>query len=312
MTRTLLGRVLAAAMLAGLLVGCGRDARIEKRLRRAEAERTRLAAELEKSREEQAAQRRYVVETTEVLNEVQDSLASLRRDELKIVRISLSASREGWTGEKQRQQVMRDIADIRGALQANQARLAEIEARYADAAGQVEGLARLVTGLQRTIQEQRDTIDGLTTTVRSLRAEIAAKDQEIGDKDRRIDDQGEEIGRQQEELAKAAAKASRGYFLIGSEQDLIRLGVLERKRGVLGLKKHRRLRQDFDKAAFIPIDVSSVREIPIPAGRRAVELLSPHPSSSYSLVESDAGTVLRIDDVEQFWQFRFAVIVMRN
>ncbi len=291
--------------LAITLASCQGDPGKTEDLKAVQRERDQYRAELEKQRATEEAQRQYIADTTQVLNEVQDSVADIRRNELRVVRVTAVAGQEGWVREPQKQSILQDITSIREALHDNQAKLARLEQQARSSAHQVASLQAFVARLQQTIGEQESDIAALQTTVEGLQAEVREKDEVIRDRDEQIADRDKQIEHFQ-------AEARTGYVLVGSGEELTRLGVAKARRGTLGFRRYWQLARDLDPQLFHEVDVEQTLEIPVAAPIYKVELLSPHPFQSYSLDPAGPGaTVLRIRDPKSFWRFRFLVILQK-
>ncbi|HEX3551766.1 MAG TPA: hypothetical protein VIA62_00880 [Thermoanaerobaculia bacterium] len=291
--------------LAITLASCQGDSGKTEDLKAVQRERDQYHAELEKQRATDEAQRQYIADTTQVLNEVQDSVADIRRNELKVVRITAVAGQEGWVREPQKQSILQDITSIREALHTNQGKLARLEEQARSSAHQIAGLKSFVARLQQTIAEQESEIAELQTTVEGLQAEIREKDAVIRE-------QGEQITDRDKQIEHFQAEARTGYVLVGSGEELERIGVAKARRGAFGFRRYWQLARDLDPQLFHEVDIEQTLEIPVESPIYKVELLSPHPFRSYSLDPAGpAAAVLRIKDPKSFWQFRFLVILKK-
>lgn len=308
------GVILWAAAMVALLVltGCDEADRSGKDLQAIQRERDQLRRELEKERASAQAESQYIAEATQVLNEVQDSVDEVRRNELKIVRFTAVAGKEGWTRATQKQEVLNDIASIREALHTNQDKLASLARRAKAADKRTANLTALADKLQKTITEQASEIAGLQHTVESLRAVIQEKEQVIQEQDTAIHERDQEIVHQGEQIQQFANEARIGFVLIGTAEELKRLGVAQDRRGVLGFRRHWQLARDLDARQFRQIDIEEAREISLPIPLAKVEILSSHPATSFSLeAVGPNSTLLRIKNLRSFWQFRFLVVLRK-
>jgi len=293
-------------LLAALALSCDpAGSNLAGRLEQAERERDRLREEVASRKAENEAHERYIAETTKALNDVQDSIDGVRRD-LKVIHVNLGPSPEGGGGESQGQAVLGDIENIRTAVRANLDKLAAVERRYHGSRAEVTFLKSIVRGLQQDVQRQQREVTDLEEKVHRMQEEIAEKDEAIRQR-------GETISHQQQQINEIEEKERTGYVMMGSVAELLRMDLIEPQRsGFLGLHHRWRLRNDIDRGLLRPVDTEKVRDLPVPAPLRAIEVLSSHPPSSYRL-ESDgpSASVLRITDQEGFWQFRCLVILIK-
>jgi hypothetical protein len=150
----------------------------------------------------------------------------------------------------------------------------------------------------RLIAELRGSIEQQAQTIASLQA--------------RLDD----FDRQ---LAEARTAASRAYYVIGTEDELLKKGVIVREGGTNLLVKRvgRTLvpARELDAAAFTPIDTRQTHEIAMPDSTRRYQIVSRQSLDDVKVSERD-GTSFRgslaIADAEKFWSpSRYLIIVQR-
>jgi uncharacterized protein YcfL len=120
-------------------------------------------------------------------------------------------------------------------------------------------------------------------------------------------------------LAAERAAASRAYYVIGTEDELVRKGVIVREGGTNLLVKRigRTLvpARQLDKAVFTPIDTREVREIDVPDTTKRYQIVS-RQSLDEVKVATREGTSFRgslaIADVEKFWSpSKYLIIVQK-
>lgn len=122
-----------------------------------------------------------------------------------------------------------------------------------------------------------------------------------------------------ETLAAARAAAARAYYVIGTEDELLRKGVIVREGGTnLLIKRIGRTivpARQLDQTAFTPIDTREVREIEVPDSTKRYQIVS-RQSLDDVKVATREGTSFRgsleIPDAEKFWSpSRYLIIVQR-
>jgi len=120
-------------------------------------------------------------------------------------------------------------------------------------------------------------------------------------------------------LAAERSAASRAYYVIGTEDELVRKGVIVREGGTNLLVKRigRTLvpARQLDKSAFTPIDTREVREIDVPDTTKRYQIVS-RQSLDEVKVATREGTSFRgplaIADAEKFWSpSKYLIIVQR-
>ena len=95
-------------------------------------------------------------------------------------------------------------------------------------------------------------------------------------------------------------KLNTAFYVVGTTKELKNNGVITKEGGFIGLGQVTELSKTLDQNYFTKIDILKTKEIPVSA--RKVKLITPHPETSYKLVEG-ASSIIRIEiiDPEQFW-----------
>jgi hypothetical protein len=156
---------------------------------------------------------------------------------------------------------------------------------------------RLVADAQ-LIAELRGSLDQQAQTIASMQARIDDFDKQIAD---------------------ARSAAARAYYVIGTEDELVKKGIVVREGGTnLLIKRVGRTlvpARNLDVAAFTPIDTREVHEITVPDSTRRYQIVS-RQSLDDVKVDERHGTSFRgpleIADTDKFWQpSRYLIIVQR-
>lgn len=204
------------------------------------------------------------------------------------------------------------------------------------AAGQIQArkdmLARvdaLVERAQRTAREleaARKKEAALLAENSALRDSLAAQGAEVARLVAQLETQAKTIAELETRLAtldqtlnEARAAYAKAYYVIGTEKELEREGIVV-KEGGTNLLVHRFGRtvvpaRHLDPGKFHAIDVREVSEIPVPDPKREYRIVSRH-SLDDAKVERREGTsfkgALHIADAEKFWgPSRYLIIVQQ-
>ncbi|HEY4303220.1 MAG TPA: hypothetical protein VGM82_02030 [Gemmatimonadaceae bacterium] len=148
--------------------------------------------------------------------------------------------------------------------------------------------------------------------IAELRGSLEQQAQTIATMQTRIDD----FDRQ---LADARGSAARAYYVIGTEDELVKKGVVVREGGTnLLIKRVGRTlvpARKLDVASFTPIDTREVHQISVPDSTRRYQIVSRQSLDDVKVGQRD-GTSFRgaldIADTDKFWQpSRYLIIVQR-
>lgn len=120
-------------------------------------------------------------------------------------------------------------------------------------------------------------------------------------------------------LNQVRASTSRAYYLIGTEEELLKQGVIVHEGGtnLLVTRVGRTVvpSRNFDRSLFTPIDMRAVQQIEVPDTTRRYTIVSRQSLDNAEVAGRDRSTFkghLRITDAESFWApSRYLIIVKR-
>jgi hypothetical protein len=108
-----------------------------------------------------------------------------------------------------------------------------------------------------------------------------------------------------------AESAHTAYYRVGREKDLIAEGLLERNRGVLGLRQPARLSEGLTTSKCVRVDDRKAKIIPV--NGRNIRVVSTHPASSYRLnMDGKLVRSLEILDADAFWRLSRYLVITRQ
>lgn len=210
-------------------------------------------------------------------------------------------------GGDRRAEIRANLSSIRARLAANKRLLAEMEAKVNAKGNENSVQAKTIAQLRKHIEQQdakisqleaqlssaRATIDTLHTTVartqEAVRTETAAKEEA----------QAEAAAATQE-----ANEANKVYYAIGSNKELKKKGLLEKK--FLGATKV--LKGSFDTSYFQVADKRTLKSIP--TGAKKVKIWTNQPANSYRIVgEKDGPKTIEITDPAKFWSLNTHCVI---
>lgn len=203
-----------------------------------------------------------------------------------------------------RAEIRHNLSSIKARLAANKQLLNDMEAKI-KASGNENSI------LAKTIAQLKDRIAAQDQKIAQLESEIsAAKDQ--------IENLNTQVAEGQEQVkAEAAAKeeaqaqavaaentANRVYYAIGTNGDLKKKGLLEKK--FLGATKV--LTGNFDSSYFVTADKRNLSSIP--TNSKKVKIWSNMPADSYTIVGGkDDPKTIEITNPSKFWSLTPYLII---
>ena len=210
----------------------------------------------------------------------------------------------GIASEKMsKEDIMENISFIQRTMQLNRERIARLQQQLKSSSLNADKLNATIEGLTLQLNEKQKQIDQLEA--------------QLKDKDLVIEKQGKEITRLNDNVgqltASDAAKAEAlqkqdkemhtAWYVFGTKKELKSQGILKSSDVLKS--------SDFNKNYFTRIDIRVVKSIKLYS--KNVELLTSHPSDSYSL-ERDAQKqyILYINNPDAFWSVsRYLVMLVK-
>lgn len=259
---------------------------------------------LQKEKQQLVAQQVYKDSTINdfvtSINEIEQSINSITEKQ-KLVSSNVS----GELRPDAKMQILGDINEIDKLLQENQTRINALSKKLKGSSIKIAQFEKMIESLKSQLAVKdtemaamTDQINSLNNTVATLNTQVENLNHVTADKLKTIEDQ--------------TSKMHTAYFTKGTYKELSSKQVVVKDGGFLGLGKAELLKKDFDRTAFTTIDIMKVTDIPISC--KVAELLTNHPSDSYTLKKDDKNLVsdLVITDPEKFWSASKYLVVLEN
>ncbi|MGP1515182.1 MAG: hypothetical protein ACTTJH_04420 [Bacteroidales bacterium] len=219
------------------------------------------------------------------LRQIASSDASITENVAKHIEIQINAIAEFLAKDKQK------IAYIQSQLakQNNQdAKVTELQNRINELNVRIAKGEEQITSLTDELKGKNIKLDNLNSQVTKLQAESQ---------------------KNKSELIKLEDERYKGFFIVGTKKELNKLGLIDTKGGFVGLGRTITLAKNGDISMMQRIDIRNVKEIPL-TGQK-VELLTPHPASSYSWqgIQNKPSAIM-IENSEEFWQATRCLVIL--
>lgn len=227
----------------------------------------------------------------QVFNEIEENLAQVRMKEKMIVKNSSS----GENGDRVAS-VKGDIRAIDELMQKNRDNLQNLSQKLKHSKGENNQLKRMINNFEVMIKDKDREIMQLVGQLEDLNYEVQDLYSSISDLKLENLEQSRIINKQEAELNTAR-------YIIGNEKELKEKDVVEKKGGILGIGRVKKLKQDFDEDQFTQIDIREKLVFEID-GKKAT-LVTTHPPDSYLMRKGEDGkryTSFEITRPEEFWK----------
>ena len=237
-------------------------------------------------------------------NEINDMMSTMNEIEEGFREISeaenrVSIAKDGEGANKQ-QRIRENMQFIQPTLKQNRLLINKLRQQLRESSFKGEQLKRAIENLTQQLEEKNQQIQ-------QLRAELDAKDIHILELDENIANLNTDVSnltaessRKTETINAQDKELNTAWFVFGTKNELKEQNIYV---------KGKVLQANFNKEYFTKIDIRVDKEIKLYS--RSAELLTAHPSSSYTL-QRDANKqyVLRITNPQQFWSTSKYLVVL--
>lgn len=246
---------------------------------------------IEQLEKENAQKDSMINESLAFFSEIQSNLSSieLKKDEIRIKSTDseFTADDKTW--------ILEQIKQINFLRQENAKKVKALSDQLKKSGLKINQLDAMVQGLLQSIQEKEEQISILESDLVSLDKAYA-----------RLFDAYQEKAVLVEELTE---EINTVYYSYGTEEELVKNKVIDRKNGFIGIGKSIKLMDNFNQKYFAKIDLTEEKELFIEGSE--LKFITDHPSSSYSLSPSGKNTKIKISNPREFWKVsRYLVIVV--
>lgn len=155
--------------------------------------------------------------------------------------------------------------------------------------------------------QKDDEISTLKQRLEDMDFNMAQLNQQISDMQSNIDTMQQVTQQQDQTIDQQDLDLHRTYYAIGTKDELKNHNILSRDGVLSGFS----LDPNFDKTYFTEIDYRNLSEIPL--NNSKIEILTQHPSSSYTIVgDNNAVNKIKITNKDDFWSVsKFLVIMIK-
>lgn len=255
------------------------------------AQTTDSAKRIAQLERENALKDSLINESLEFFSEIQSNLESieLKKDEIRIV----SSNPEITPDDKK--WILEQIRYINFLREENAKKVNTLNKQLKQNGIKIKELENMIQNLIQNIQTKDEQIS-------VLQGELGSLDKAYS----KLFDAYQEKAELVEELTEEINTA---YYSYGTETELVKNQVIERKNGFIGIGKKINLLDNFNEKYFARIDLTQEKEIFIEGSE--LKFITDHPSHSYSLVAIGNNTKIKILNPREFWKVsRYLVVVV--
>jgi len=230
------------------------------------------------------------------INDIQGTLDTIKMKENVI---NLSTERGGELKQTAKDQIKTDIQTIYSMMLKDKDQLAKLTKKLKAANMKVDQLQKMVSRLEKDMAAKSAEIEDMRDKLAKLNIKFEAASLKIDTLNKTVNDQGQKINNQTQTIAAQEEAINTAYYVIGTNKDLKKNGVVK-KGDVLA---------DFNKELFTRIDIRKTTEISILS--KKAKILSSHPSTSYKFTgDKKVIQSLQILDSKAFWSNSKYLVIM--
>ncbi|MFN6015095.1 MAG: hypothetical protein ACK47F_10445, partial [Flavobacteriales bacterium] len=244
-------------------------------------------AQLEK---ENAQKDSMINESLEFFREIQSNLESIevKKDEIIVVSNNPELSNDD------KQWIMEQIRHINFLREENAKKVVQLNKKLKE------------SGLK--IKELNSMIEDLLTNIRARDEQIGMLQDELSSLDKAYSKLFDAYQEKAELVEELTDELNTVYYSYGTEDELVKNQVIERKNGFIGIGKKIRLMDNFNQKYFAQIDMREEKEIFIEGSD--LKFITDHPSSSYKLLPVGKNTKIKIVNPNDFWKVSNYLVVV--
>lgn len=279
--------LLVSTMVAALILSsaCNKMSKEERALRD--------SLELLKN---QAAQ--TLSENEEMDSIINDVLANFQQINAMEGSINI-APQGGELRQSQRARIEDNIRLINEKLQANRENIDKLNNQLKKSGNKNKSLADRVKMLEQQLVEHTEQILALTEELKRKNITIGVLDSMVVSLNENVSDLNQKNQKQRDEIARQDASLHTVKYCIGTNSDLKEMNIL--KGGQI-------VTDGYQSDYFTQIDMRRVTSIPLYS--KKAELMTKHPTNSYTLIPGrDKQLTLEINNPQEFWSLSRILVV---
>ncbi|HLP11462.1 MAG TPA: hypothetical protein VK177_05960 [Flavobacteriales bacterium] len=248
-------------------------------------------AEIKKLKRELAMKDSAINQSIRMFNEIEENLAQIA-DKQGVINLN-AKDPELAQGEKSK--IIEEITAINTLLQENKNKVNILRSKLTKADVKIGELEKMLERMIKDVEQKE-------ATIAELREELSRYDIAMDELTATLNEKDEIIAEKDDEINAA-------FYVIGTSKELKDEGIITKTGGFIGLGKIKKLREDFNKDYFTPMDILKTKEITL--GNKKVEILTTHPKGSYKLQGDKIIEKLVITNPKEFWSVsKYLVMVV--
>ncbi|WP_163714736.1 Cbp1 family collagen-binding glycoprotein adhesin [Mangrovibacterium lignilyticum] len=247
-----------------------------------------------------------------LLNDMEDTFAEIENNLTFIKEKRSQLSIQDAEGvQNQKQELVADIALMNTMLEESSKKITDLEAKLKKSGINLRSFEKRIAALNESINTQNTQIAELKQIIEQKDFQLAEFDAKVTELNDAMMVQNDSLTHESERLVERTNQMNTGHVAYGTYKELRDKGLLTKEGGILGIGANKVINGSFDEDYFTSLDIRDTKIIPLHTQK--AQVISEHPTDSYSLVEEDGQIAyLQIDNPDEFWKVsKYAVIEVK-
>ncbi len=246
-------------------------------------------------------------EFLQAFNDIQANLDSIKEKEMII---SEKTENKSELKKKAKDQINDDINSIYDLLLDTRSKLDDVRKKLGKSNYQVTELEKMLANLSKQLENKDKQIEDLRVELEKMNIKVTNLTEDVNRLSKESKEKSAVIEDQNETIKEKTEALNTAYYVIGTKKDLKDNNIITSEGGFIGIGANKVLKDDFNDQYFTRIDIRNTKEIPVPG--KKIEIITSHPTESYSINGEDDDRVLVINNPSEFWKSsRYLVIIVQ-
>lgn len=246
-------------------------------------------------------------EFLQAFNDIQGNLDSIKAKEMII---SEKTENKSELKKKAKDQINDDINSIYDLLLDTREKLDDVRKRLGKSNYQVKEMEKMLANLSKQLEEKDQQIEDLRVELEKMNIKVTNLTEDVTRLSKESKEKSSVIEDQNQMLKEKADALNTAYYVIGTKKDLKENNIITSEGGFIGIGSSEVLKDDFNESHFTRIDIRNTKVINVPG--KKIEIVTTHPTESYTIDGEGEERKLVINNSEEFWKSsRYLVIIVQ-
>lgn len=204
-----------------------------------------------------------------------------------------------------RARINSQISAINELMDKNRMKIEELNSRLRKSGLKINEFQKIINTLNNQLTQKNSELETLNNRLLSLNEQVVQL--QVG-----VDTLSSLNYEQSELITAQTASIHTAYYVVGKSQDLVKIKVIDKDGGLLGIGKTAKLSPELNPANFTRVDYTQTLSVAIYS--KKAKIITTHPDGSYIIDKDENGkfTTLRIINPEKFWSASKYLVIINS